>query len=78
MDPGANVSSLFTPTLIISYMLGEDRINFNLFSIDMDIFFSDELGWYFLNIYTFERMYARLEIQKKRQTRGSSWCAVVY
>lgn len=51
-------------------MLGEDKINFNLFSIDMDIFFSDELGWYFLNIYTFERMYARLEIQKKKGKLG--------
>lgn len=51
-------------------MLGEDKINFNLFSIDMDIFFSDELGWYFLNIYTFERMYARLEIPKKGKLGG--------
>lgn len=51
-------------------MLGEDKINFNFFSIDMDIFFFDEFGWYFLNIYIFERMYVRFEILKKGKLGG--------
>lgn len=51
-------------------MLGEDKINFNLFSIDMDIFFPTSSADIFLNIYSFERMYARLEIQKKGKLGG--------
>lgn len=51
-------------------MLGEDKINFNLFSIDMDIFFPTSSADIFLNIYSFERMYARLEIQKKKGKLG--------
>lgn len=50
-------------------MLGEDKMNFNLFSIDMDSFFR-RARLIFFNIYTFERMYARLEIKKKSKLGG--------